>query len=48
MRLAGYVVQMGEMTHSNDTVIGNSEMKKTLGRFSRRWENNIKVDLREI
>jgi hypothetical protein len=27
---------------------GNSEAKKPLGRPRRRWENNIKMDLREI
>jgi hypothetical protein len=29
-------------------LVGSSEGKRSLGRPRRRWENNIKMDLREI
>jgi hypothetical protein len=29
-------------------LVGRSEDKRSLGRPSRRWEDNIKMDLREI
>jgi hypothetical protein len=29
-------------------LIGRSEGKRPLGRYRRRWEDNIKLDLREI
>jgi hypothetical protein len=29
-------------------LVGKSEGKRPLGRVKRRWENNIKLDLREI
>jgi hypothetical protein len=30
------------------TLVGRPEGKRTLGRPGRRWEDNIKLDLREI
>jgi hypothetical protein len=29
-------------------LVGNSEVKRTLGRRKRRWEDNIKMDLQEV
>jgi hypothetical protein len=29
-------------------LVGRSESKRLLGRLKRRWEDNIKLDLREI
>jgi hypothetical protein len=29
-------------------LVGKQERKRPLGRSGRRWENNIKMDLREI
>jgi hypothetical protein len=31
-----------------NVLVGNSEGKRQLGRCRRRWEDNIKIDLREI
>jgi len=48
MRLAGYVARMGEMRNAYNILVGNPEEKRPLGRPRRRWEDNIKMDLREI
>jgi hypothetical protein len=48
MRWAGYVVRMGEERGAYNILVGRLEGKRPLGRPRRRWENNIKVDLREI
>jgi hypothetical protein len=39
---------MGEGRGVNRVLIGRPEGKKPLGRPRRRWEDNIKMDLREI
>jgi hypothetical protein len=39
---------MGEKRNACRILVGNPERKKLLGRPSRRWEENIKMDLREI
>jgi hypothetical protein len=38
----------GEGRGAYRVLIGRSEGKRPLGRPSRRWEDNIKMDLREI
>jgi hypothetical protein len=48
MRWAGYVARMGEGKCAYKVSVGRPEGKSPLGRPSRRWENNIKMDLREI
>jgi hypothetical protein len=45
---AGHVAHMGEETISYMVLMGKPEGKRPLGRTRRRWENNIKMDLREI
>jgi hypothetical protein len=37
-----------EKRHAYRILVGKPEGKKPLGRPRRRWENNIKLDLREI
>jgi hypothetical protein len=48
MRWAGHVARMEEERGVYRILIGRSEGKRPLGRPRRRWENNIKMDLREI
>jgi hypothetical protein len=48
MRWAGHAACTGEGRGVNEVLIGRPEGKRLLGRPRRRWENNIKMDLREI
>jgi hypothetical protein len=48
MRLAGHVARIGEGRGVYGILVGRSEDKRPVGRPRRRWENNIKMDLREI
>jgi hypothetical protein len=45
MRWAGHVVRMGE---AYNILVGRPEWRRPLGRPRRRWEDNIKMDIREI
>jgi len=48
MRCAGHVGRMGEGRGVHRVLVGKPERKRPLGRPSRRWEDNIKMDLREV
>jgi hypothetical protein len=48
MRWAGHVACMGESKCVYRVLAGTPEGKRPLGRPRRRWENNIKMDLREV
>jgi hypothetical protein len=48
MRLAGHVACMGEGRGVCRGLVGRPEDKRPLGRPRHRWEDNIKLDLREI
>jgi hypothetical protein len=48
MRWAGHVARMGEVRGAYNILVGKSEGRRPLGRPRRRWEDNIKIDLREI
>jgi hypothetical protein len=48
MRWAGHVARMGEGRGVYRFLVGRPEGKRPLGRHRRRWEDNIKLDLREI
>jgi hypothetical protein len=48
MRWAGHVVHMGEGRGAYRILVGRPEGRRPLGRPRRRWENNIKMDLREV
>jgi hypothetical protein len=48
IRWAGHVARMGEGRGVYRVLVGRPEGKRPLGRPRRRWENNIKMDLREI
>jgi hypothetical protein len=48
MRWAGHVARMGEGRNVHRVLVGKAEGKRPLGRPRRRWEDGIKMDLREI
>jgi hypothetical protein len=48
MRWVGYVARMGKGRGVYRVFVGKPEDKRPLGRPRRRWEDNIKMDLREI
>jgi hypothetical protein len=48
MRCAGHAAPMGEKGNAYRILVGKPEGKRLLGRPRRRWEDNIKMDLREI
>jgi hypothetical protein len=48
MRWAGHVARMVEGRGVYRVLVGRSEEKRPLGRSRRRWEDNIKLDFREI
>jgi hypothetical protein len=47
MRWAGHVARMGEVRGACNILVGRPEGRRPLGRPKRRWEDNIKMDLRE-
>jgi hypothetical protein len=48
VRWAGHVERMGEKRNAYRILVGNPEGKRPLGRPRRRWDDNIRMDLREI
>ncbi|KAJ4443845.1 hypothetical protein ANN_05632 [Periplaneta americana] len=48
LRWAGHVARMGESRNAYRVLVGRLEGKRPLGRPRRRWEDNIKMDLREV
>jgi hypothetical protein len=48
MRWAGHVARMGEGRNVYRVLVGKPEGKRSLERPRRRWEDGIKMDLREI
>jgi hypothetical protein len=48
MRWAGHVARMGEGGGVYRVLVGKLEGKRPVGSPRRRWEDNIKLDLREI
>jgi hypothetical protein len=48
VRWAGYVARMGEVRGAYNILVGRPEGRRPLGRPRSRWEDNIKMDLREI
>jgi hypothetical protein len=48
MRWAGHEARVGERRGVYRVLVGRLEGKRPLGRPRRRWEDNIKMDLREI
>jgi hypothetical protein len=48
MRWAGHVASMGEERKVYKVLVGKPEGRRPLGRPRRRWEDGVRVDLREI
>jgi hypothetical protein len=48
MRWAGHVARMGEGRGVYGVLVGKPEGKRPLGGPRRRWEDNIKMDLKEV
>ncbi|KAJ4447600.1 hypothetical protein ANN_09607 [Periplaneta americana] len=46
VRWAGHVARMGESRNPYRVLVGRAEGKRPLGRLRRRWEDNIKIELR--
>ncbi|KAJ4447441.1 hypothetical protein ANN_09448 [Periplaneta americana] len=46
--MAGHVAHMGESRNAYRVLVGRSEGKRPLERPRRKWEDNIKMDLREV
>ncbi|KAJ4446519.1 hypothetical protein ANN_13215 [Periplaneta americana] len=48
LRWMGYAARMGKSRNANRVLVGRPEGKRLLVRARRRWEDNIKMDLREL
>ncbi|KAJ4434652.1 hypothetical protein ANN_23217 [Periplaneta americana] len=48
LRWAGHEARMGDSRNAYSVLVGRPEGKRPLGRPRRRWEDNIKMDLREV
>jgi hypothetical protein len=48
LRWAGHMARMGERSGAYRALVGKPEGRRPLGRPRRRWEDNIKMDLREV
>ena len=48
LRWAGHVARMEQFRNADRVLVGKPESKRPLGRPRRRWEDNIKMYLREV
>jgi hypothetical protein len=48
MRWAGHIACMEWITNAYKILVAKPEGKRSIGRARRRWDDNIKTDLREI
>jgi hypothetical protein len=48
MRWVGRVARMGEGRGVYRVLVGKPEGRRPMGRPRRRWEDNIRIDLREV
>ena len=48
LRWAGHVARMEQSRNAYRVLVGKPEGKRHLGRPRRRWEDNIRMDLREV
>jgi hypothetical protein len=47
LKWSGHVARMGERRGAYRTSVGKPERKRPLGKTTRRWEDNINMDLRD-
>jgi hypothetical protein len=48
LRWAGHVAQIGERRRAYRFLVGKPEGRRPLGRPRLRWENNIKMDIKDV
>jgi hypothetical protein len=48
MRWTGHVARVGEMRNTHHKYDVNINLKRSLGISTRRWNDNIKMDFKEI
>ena len=48
LRWEGHTARMGQPRNAYRVLVGKPEGKSPLGRLRRRWEDDIKMDLREV
>ena len=48
LKWAGHVARMEQARNAYRVLVGKPERKRPLGRPRRRWEDNIRIDLREV
>ena len=48
LRWAGHVARMEKIRNAYRILVGKPESKRPLGRPKRRWEDTIKMELREV
>jgi hypothetical protein len=48
MRWTGHIARVGEMRNACNILVGKPEGQRPLGRPRCRWEDNIRMDLREM
>jgi hypothetical protein len=48
MRWTGYVARMGEGRGVCSVLVENPNERRTLGRPTSKWEDNIRMDLRQV
>ena len=48
MRWAGHVARMGDSRGVYRVLVGKPKEKRALRRHSRRWDDNIKMDIQEV
>jgi len=48
IKWAGHVACVTEMRNAYTSLVGKTDVKRPLGRPRRRWEDNIRMDCREI
>jgi hypothetical protein len=48
LRWAGHVARVGERRGAYRALVGKPDGRRPLGRPRRSWEDNIKMDLREV
>ena len=46
LRWAGHIIRMEEGKSSFEILTGKSTGKRSLGKFRRRWEDNVRIDLK--
>jgi len=47
VRWAGHAARMGELRTAYNILVGKSEWERSLGKCRCRWEDNIRLDLKE-